>query len=65
MHDLGSVKVDEQTHSILKATAMSRNMDVTALARELLDQWAIKQLHVFNVFHALQESKGLTGKRND
>lgn len=58
LHDLGSVKVTETTHSMLRARALAKRIDLTAFVRELLDQWANEELHVFSVAQDLHESKG-------
>lgn len=58
LHDLGSVKVDETTHSLLRARALSKRLDTTAFAREILDAWASEELHVLSVAQDIHESKG-------
>lgn len=59
LHDLGNVKVDETTHSLLRARALSKRMDVTALARELLDAWASEELHVLSMANEIHKAKEL------
>lgn len=58
LHDLGNVKVDETTHSMLRARALSKRVDLTTFVRELLDEWAKEELHVFSIATQLHESKG-------
>jgi hypothetical protein len=65
LHDLGNVKVDEVTHSMLRARAMSKKIDLTAFVRELLDSWAAEELHVFSIASSLHESKGFGAINGD
>lgn len=58
LHDLGNVKVTETTHSLLRARALAKRMDVTAFAREILDQWANEDLHVLSMANQIHEAKG-------
>lgn len=58
LHDLGSIKVSEVTHSLLKAEAMSQNMETSSLARAVLDKWAADRLHVLSLADQLHEAKG-------
>lgn len=58
LRDIGNVKVSEKTHSMLKARALVKQVDVSTLARELLDKWANDELHVFSIAADLHESKG-------
>lgn len=59
LHDLGNVKVDETTHSLLRAEALQRRMDVSALAREVLDGWAADRLHIYRVANDIHKAKEL------
>jgi hypothetical protein len=59
LHDLGNVKVSQATHSLLRAKAMGKRMDVSAFAREILDQWASDELHIFSMANEIHKSKEL------
>ena len=59
LHDLGNVKVDETTHSLLRARATAKRLDVTAFAREILDAWAAEELHVFSLANDIHHAKEL------
>lgn len=59
LHDLGNVKVKERTHSLLRARAMSKRMDINAITREILDAWADEELHVFSVAAHIHQAKEL------
>jgi hypothetical protein len=65
LHDLGNVKVDERTHSMLRARAMAKRIDLSAFVRELLDNWATEELHVFSMAADLHESKGFGAIHGD
>jgi hypothetical protein len=41
LKDIGNIKVSERTHSLLKARAFVKQVEVSTLARELLDKWAV------------------------
>lgn len=59
LHDLGNVKVNEATHSLLRARAMSKRMDLTSFTREILDSWATEELHVFSIANEIHKAKEL------
>ena len=59
LHDLRNVKVKERTHSLLRARAMSKRMDINAITREILDAWADEELHVFSVASDIHQAKEL------
>ena len=66
LRDLGNIKVSETTHSLLRARAMSKRVDLAAFARELLDAWANEELHVFSIANEIHQAKELgeiTGER--
>ena len=43
--DLGSVKVHQEVHCLLKAHALVNKQEMNALAREIIHEWAAKQFH--------------------
>lgn len=59
LHDLGNVKVSQATHSLLRARALAKRQDVIAFAREILDQWATEELHVFSMANEIHKAKEL------
>jgi hypothetical protein len=65
LKDIGNIKVSERTHSLLKARAFVKQVEVSTLARELLDKWAVDELHVFSMAEAIHESKGFGAINSD
>jgi hypothetical protein len=65
LKDIGNIKVSERTHSLLRARALVKRIDVSTLARELLDSWADEELHVFSIageIHLAKELGEITSK---
>lgn len=58
LQDLGSVKVEQLDHSILKAEADVLGMPVVTLATRILHDHVQRQLEVYRMANALHESKG-------
>lgn len=59
--DLGSVKVHQEVHCLLKAHALVNKQEMNALAREIIHDWASKQFQAFSLAQEIAKSKDLTG----
>lgn len=59
--DLGSVKVHQEVHCLLKAHAMVNKQEMNALAREILHEWASKQFQAFSLAQEIARAKELAG----
>ncbi len=63
--DLGSVKVHQEVHCMLKAHALVNKQEMNALAREIIHEWAAKQFHAFSLAQELAKAKELPGITGD
>jgi hypothetical protein len=58
LHDLGSIKVSEQAHSYLKAKALSLQIDLATLVRNMVHEQVLREIEVFRVAGSIHEAKG-------
>jgi len=49
LHDIGSVKISERSHSYLSARATQKKTTVVALVRELVESFVEDEFHVFSM----------------
>ncbi|MDO9252584.1 MAG: hypothetical protein Q7U48_13675 [Hydrogenophaga sp.] len=60
LQDIGSVKVGQATHSWLKAVSQVRGLDVTTVARQILDDHANKVLQEASLAQKIHSGKGFS-----
>lgn len=60
LQDIGNIKVSQATHSWLKAVSQVRGLDVTTVARQVLDEYASRLLHEASLARKIHTSKGYT-----
>lgn len=65
LQDIGSVKVGQATHSWLKAVSQVRGLDVTTVARQILDEHASRVLHEASLAQKIHHSKGFPAISGD
>jgi hypothetical protein len=58
LHDLGSIKVSEQAHSYLRAKALSQQIDLASLVRNMVHEQVLREIEVFRVASQIHEAKG-------
>lgn len=59
LHDLRA-KVTVQTHCALTAYSRAHGVDVSELVRDILDKWAVRQIHGASVLVRCLKAKGET-----
>lgn len=59
LKDVGSVKISEAAHSYLRALALSKNIDLVALIRQIVETKVIDDFHVFSMAQDIHSSKQL------
>lgn len=62
--DLGRMKVTTSTDVVLRALAHARASSKQQVAREVLDQYALKVIHESTVVNSLLHDKGHDGDKN-
>lgn len=65
LQDIGSVKVSQSTHSWLKAVSQVRGLDVTTVARQILDEHARRVLLEASLAQKIHNSKGFPAISGD
>lgn len=55
-------KITRKAHSVLVAKSAATGKDVTLLVREILDLWALDEIHAATVMQRLLRSEGLVGE---
>lgn len=60
LQDIGNIKVSQSTHSWLKAVSQVRGLDVTTVARQVLDEHASKVLHEASLAQKIHSGKGFS-----
>ena len=58
LKDIGSVKLSERDHSFLRAEALTMNIELTALVRNLVHEYVSKRIEVFRLADELHQAKG-------
>ena len=65
-------KITVETEAVLEAAHKATGRDMSAITREVLHQWALKEIHAASVLHTIlsreglaQASKGSEGKYPD
>ena len=56
-----NTKVHPEVHALLKAHALINQMEMSALVRQIVHEWASKQERVWTMAQDLAKSKGLSG----
>lgn len=59
LHDLGSIKVSERDHSFLRAKALKKGIDVSALVRQVVHEYVESEVGVFSLAQEIHHTKGL------
>ena len=59
LKDCGSVKISEAAHSYLRALATSKNIDLVALIRQIIEAKVIEDFHVFSMAQEIHSAKQL------
>lgn len=59
LQDLGNIKVDQSTHSWLKAVSQVRGLEVTTIVRQILDAHANQQMQEAILAQEIHRRKGL------
>lgn len=54
-------KISLETDCVLKAQSRARGKDKAEIAREILHEWAMQQIHAHNVLDRLLRAEGLAG----
>lgn len=65
LKDIGSVKLSERDHSFLRAEALTLNVELTSLVRNLVHEYVSKRIDVLRLANDLHQSKGLGGVLED
>lgn len=65
LQDLGSVKVEQLAHSMLKAKADVLGVPVVTLVTRILHDWTKQELDVFRIAQTIHEGKGYGEILND
>lgn len=60
LQDLPTIKVDQQVHAMLKAESLVHRIELNALVRDVLHEWAKKKFDAFSMAREICKSKGLT-----
>lgn len=60
LHDYRG-KITPEAHCALEAAARTSGRDRQEIAREVLHEWAMKQIHAANVMDKLLQAEGLAG----
>ena len=61
LQDLGSIKVHQEVHALLKAYASVHKQEMNSLVREIVHTWAQKQFDVMSMATSLAKAKDLPG----
>ena len=61
LQDLPTIKVDQQVHAMLKAESLVHRIELNALVRDVLHEWAKKKFDAFSMAQDICKSKGLGG----
>jgi hypothetical protein len=59
LQDIGNIKVEQSTHSWLKAVSQVRGLEVTSIVRQILDSHASQQLQEAILAQEIHQRKGL------
>ncbi len=55
-------KITEKSNQVLEAHARARNLDKSEIVRSVLDEWAIKEIHVATLVQRLTRGEGQDGE---
>lgn len=58
LQDIGNIKVDQATHSWLKAVSQVRGLEVTTIVRQILDAHAAQQIQEAMLAQEIHRCKG-------
>ena len=53
-------KISERSNQVLEAHARALNIDKSEVVRSVLDEWALKQIHVATLVSRMTRSEGAT-----
>lgn len=54
-------KITERADQVLEAHSLARNLDKSELVREVLDEWAAKEIHIATLVARLTRGNGSSG----
>jgi len=60
LQDVGAIKVHPEVHALIKGTAVIERIEMNALIREILHEWAAKRVDAMSMAVALAKAKGLS-----
>ena len=55
-------KITPETEAVLEAVNKATGRDMSAITRDVLHQWAVKEIHAANVLHGILAREGLAGE---
>ncbi|MBP8101106.1 MAG: hypothetical protein KAY54_04395 [Burkholderiaceae bacterium] len=54
-------RITPETHAVLEGISRATGQDRQEIARAVLHEWALKQIHAASVTHRLLQAEGLSG----